>query len=206
MRISDWSSDVCSSDLTAFAFIDDSPRGFGLLQRDRAFEHYLDGVHYERRPGLGVEPLVPWGYCSVYLLEIPTDNEIHDNIVAFWVPRDAAEAGKRYRLRYRLHWQADEPSPAESARVMATRIGRGGQPGKPRPPGLVKFVVEFDGGRLGKLPREQDPEPKIPASRGEDRKRVVSGKRVSVRVDSGGRRLIKKDTDRTNKSGSVLRK
>src|SRR3546814_19150036 len=50
---------------------------------------------------------------------------------------------------------------------MATRIGRGGQPGKPRPPGLVKFVVEFDGGRLGKLPREQAPEPKISASRGE---------------------------------------
>src|SRR3546814_9075914 len=50
---------------------------------------------------------------------------------------------------------------------MATRSGRGGQPGKPRPPGLVKFVVEFDGGRLGKLPRGQAPEPKISASRGE---------------------------------------
>src|SRR3546814_15026056 len=33
--------------VTASAFIDDSPRGFGLLQRDRAFEHYLYGVHYE---------------------------------------------------------------------------------------------------------------------------------------------------------------
>src|SRR3546814_14366838 len=96
---------------------------------------------YERRPGLWVEPLEPWGAGSVQLVEIPTDDEIHDNIVAFWVPRDAAETGKRYRLRYRLHWQADEPYPAESARVMATRIGRGGQPGKPRPPGDRKSVV-----------------------------------------------------------------
>src|SRR3546814_12299707 len=68
--------------VTASAFFDDSPRGFGLLQRDRAFEHYLDGVHYERRPSLWVEPLEPWGAGSVQLVKIPTDDEIHDNIVA----------------------------------------------------------------------------------------------------------------------------
>src|SRR6185437_13443586 len=37
---------------TTSAFTDKAPRGFGLLQRDRVFDHYLDGVHYERRPGL----------------------------------------------------------------------------------------------------------------------------------------------------------
>ena len=154
--------------VTASAFLDENPRGFGLLQRDREFDHYLDGVRYDRRPSLWVEPLEPWGAGAVQLVEIPTDDEIHDNIVAFWTPRDAPEPGKRYRLRYRLHWQADEPYPAaDSARVVATRIGRGGQPGKPRPRGLVKFVVEFDGGRLGKLPGRQEPQPKITASRGE---------------------------------------
>ena len=153
--------------VTASAFLDDNPRGFGLLQRDRNFEHYLDGVRYDRRPSLWVEPLEPWGAGAVQLVEIPTDDEIHDNIVAFWVPRDAAEPGSRYRLRYRLHWQADEPYPAaDSARVVATRIGRGGQPGKPRPPGLTKFVIEFEGGRLGKLPDKQEPEPKVTTSRG----------------------------------------
>ncbi|MGF1628087.1 MAG: glucan biosynthesis protein [Kiloniellaceae bacterium] len=154
--------------VTTSAFLDDSPRGFGLLQRDRNFDHYLDGVRYERRPSLWVEPLEPWGPGSVQLVEIPTDDEIHDNIVAFWVPRDPAEAGNRYHLRYRLHWQADEPYPAESsARVVASRIGRGGQPGKPRPPGLVKFVVEFDGGRLAELPAKSAPLPMVSASRGE---------------------------------------
>lgn len=53
------------------------------------------------------------------------------------------------------------------AQVVATRIGRGGQPGKPRPPGLTKFVVEFDGGRLPGLSGKSEPEPKITASRGE---------------------------------------
>ncbi|HEY9548397.1 MAG TPA: glucan biosynthesis protein D, partial [Kiloniellaceae bacterium] len=77
------------------AFLDDSPRGFGLLQRDRNPDHYLDGVNYERRPSLWVEPLEPWGHGAVQLVEIPTDDEIHDNIVAFWVPRDPAEAGSR---------------------------------------------------------------------------------------------------------------
>ncbi len=39
------------------AFSDNNPRGFGLLQRDRVFDHYLDGVFYDRRPSLWVEPL-----------------------------------------------------------------------------------------------------------------------------------------------------
>ena len=39
------------------AFSDNNPRGFGLCQRDRVFDHYLDGVFYDRRPTLWVEPL-----------------------------------------------------------------------------------------------------------------------------------------------------
>ncbi|MDF7041553.1 glucan biosynthesis protein, partial [Escherichia coli] len=89
-------------------FADDSPRGFGLLQRDRDFNNYQDGVHYERRPSLWVEPLEGWGEGAVQLIEIPTDDEIHDNIVAMWVPKAPARAGSQYRLRYRLHWLADE--------------------------------------------------------------------------------------------------
>src|SRR3546814_14984248 len=39
-----------------------------------------------------------------------------------------------------------------------------------------------------------------PGARVEDRKSVVSGKSVSVRVDLGGRRIIKKKTTRTSTS------
>ena len=39
------------------SYFDDNPRGFGLLQRDRNFDHYQDdGVYYDRRPSLWVEP------------------------------------------------------------------------------------------------------------------------------------------------------
>lgn len=148
------------------AFADKAPRGFGLLQRDRVFDHYLDGVHYERRPSLWVEPLGDWGEGSVQLVELPTDDEVHDNIVAMWVPQQAAKAGSRFRLRYRLYWSADEPHPTTLARCVATRLGRGGQPGKPRPPGVYKFVVEFLGGPLPTLPFGVKPQPILTASAG----------------------------------------
>src|SRR3546814_15955118 len=71
-------------------------------------------------------------------------------------------------------WSSDvcssdlEPYPARNvARCVATRIGRGGEPGKPRPPGLNKFVVEFDGDAMRNLPKGSKPEPVIATSRGE---------------------------------------
>ena len=147
-------------------FADNNPRGYGLLQRDRNFDHYLDGVFYDRRPSLWIEPLGEWGKGSVQLVEIPTDDEIHDNIVAMWVPVDRAQAGSSYRLRYRLHWLADEPFPTPLARCVATRLGNGGQPGQPRPAGVRKFMVEFLGGPLADLPFGVKPEPVLWASRG----------------------------------------
>ncbi|MDQ0140713.1 glucan biosynthesis protein [Cupriavidus necator] len=151
---------------TASAFADENPKGFGLLQRDRLFDHYQDGVNYERRPSLWVEPRDGWGAGSVQLVELRTDDEIHDNIVAMWVPKAPAKAGSTYRLRYRLHWQADEPYPTPLARCVATRLGNGGQPGQPRPKGVRKFMVEFKGAPLEKLPFGVKPEAVLTASRG----------------------------------------
>lgn len=150
------------------SFFDDNPRGFGFMQRDRNFEHYLDGVHYERRPSVWIEPLDNWGRGAVQLVEIPTDDEIHDNVTAFWVPEAPAAAGDSYHFRYRLHWLADNPYPPQRlARAVATRIGRGGEPGNPRPAGVQKFVVEFAGELLDELAPDALPEAKVNASRGE---------------------------------------
>ncbi|WP_084704690.1 glucan biosynthesis protein [Beijerinckia mobilis] len=148
------------------SFADENPRGFGLLQRDRRFDHYLDGVAYDRRPSLWVEPVGGWGKGSVQLVEIPTNDEIHDNIVAMWVPDRAIGAGEEISLAYRLYWQADEPFPTTLARCVATRLGNGGEPGRPRPAGRRKFVVEFLGGPLADLASGEKPEAVLWASRG----------------------------------------
>jgi periplasmic glucans biosynthesis protein len=150
------------------AFVDENPKGFGLLQRDRAFANYEDdGVFYDRRPSVWVEPLEPWGRGAVQLVEIPTDDEIHDNIVAYWVPEQPVTAGSEWSLAYRLHWLADEPHPPTAvARVLHTRLGRGGVPGQPRPEGARKFVIDFAGGPLEALQKLDEVEPVITASRG----------------------------------------
>jgi glucans biosynthesis protein len=150
----------------ASAFGDNNPKGFGLMQRDRNFDHYLDGVFYDRRPSVWIEPKGDWGKGTVQLIEIPTDDEIHDNIVAMWVPEKPAVPGASFELSYRLHWQADEPFPTPLARCVATRLGNGGQPGLTRPKGVRKFMVEFLGESLAKLPFGVKPEPVLWASRG----------------------------------------
>ncbi len=150
----------------ASAFSDTNPRGFGLIQRDQEFKHYLDGVHYERRPSLWVEPLGAWGAGSVQLIEIPTDDEIHDNIVAFFVPQQPVKAGQQFNFHYRTHWSGTPPYPDALAHCVATRLGRGGQPGQPRPSDARKFMLEFMGGPLKNIPYGQKPEPVLWCSRG----------------------------------------
>ncbi len=156
------------------SFLDRDPRGFGLLQRDREVEHYLDGVRFERRPSAWVEPLDHWGQGAVQLVEIPTDHEIHDNIVAMWVPKEPPPAGGEAAFRYRLFWLADDPYlPREIATVAATRIGRGNEPGKPRALDIFRIVVEFEGRPLDALPHGTLPEPVVDASRGRIASAVV---------------------------------
>lgn len=150
----------------ASSFGDDNPRGFGLLQRDRLFDHYMDGVFYERRPSLWIEPRGNWGKGAVQLIEIPTDDEIHDNIVAAWIPAAPVRAGQEFSFAYRTHWQADEPTPTPLGRCVATRLGNGGQPGQPRPKGVRKFMLEFRGGPLAEIPFGVKPEAVLSASRG----------------------------------------
>jgi glucans biosynthesis protein len=148
------------------SFRDSRPRGFGLSQRDRNFDHYLDGVKYDKRPSAWVEPLGDWGSGVVQLVELPTDDEIHDNICAMWIPDAPHGAGSHIEIAYRLHWLADEPYPGDLGRCVATRLGRGGQPGAKRPQGVRKFMVEFLGGPLAQLPMGTLPEPVLSASRG----------------------------------------
>ncbi|MCP3144677.1 glucan biosynthesis protein [Pyxidicoccus xibeiensis] len=115
-----------------------SPRAFGLLQRDTAFTSYEDlEARYELRPSAWVEPVGDWGPGAVRLVELPTPQEVHDNIVAFWVPDAPLTPGVPLRVAYRLHWGAQAPWPRTTSAVTATRIAAGDSAGARR------FVLDF---------------------------------------------------------------
>lgn len=153
------------------SFVDRDPKGFGLSQRDRNFENYQDDlVFYERRPTLWVEPLEPWGEGAVQLVEIPTDYETNDNIVAYWAPSEPMPAGASRTFRYRLHWADDEPDAGARARVIATRIGWSTLPkAPPRPVHRVWFAIDFAGGPLEQLGRQSPVQLVVSATRGSPR-------------------------------------
>jgi len=152
------------------SFLDQNPKGFGLMQRDRDFVDYQDdGAFYNRRPSIWVEPKGEWGEGAVQLVEIPTQDEIHDNIVAYWKPKKPVKSGDQIKLAYRLYWQDRNPKPAtETAHVISTRIGRGGVPGKPSPQDKDswKFVIDFAGGSMADMAPRFDITPVVTVSRG----------------------------------------
>lgn len=150
-------------------FLDRAAR-FGLHQRDRDFANYQDaGAHYERRPSLDVEPLGDWGDGAVRLVELPTDLEVNDNIVAFWVAKTpGVSAGETREYRYNLHWgNLERSEPAALAEVLATRAGAAGVSGVANPADARKFVIDFAGDPLTALPAEAKVEPVITLSSGE---------------------------------------
>jgi periplasmic glucans biosynthesis protein len=163
-----WRPLVNPASLRFNAFLDHNPRGFGLLQRDRNFDHYQDDrVFYDRRPSLWVEPKSAWGKGSVQLVEIPTVDETADNIVAFWNPADTPQPGQELLFSYRLHWGARMPVRPALAQVVATRTGLGGVKGEKRTYFAWRFAVDFAGGDLSMLGKNVEVEPVITASRGQ---------------------------------------
>ena len=148
-------------------FSDENPKGFGLIQRDRDFEHYHDDqAASERRPSVWVEPIGDWGKGSVRLVEIPTDSETNDNIVAFWTPDAPVKAGSKVELNYRLHWTGDAPD-TDLAKVVATRSGRPGEPGREAVAQGRKIAVEFRGENLLALRKAIDIQADVTARNGQ---------------------------------------
>ncbi len=156
-------------------FAETNPKAFGLMQRNRNFDMYQDAeAHYERRPSLLVEPIGDWGKGHVSLVEIPTDLEINDNIVAFWTPAVAPKAGESREFAYRLSWgdverpeQEIEEYTENYAQVIGLRGGMGGVSGTAGITKLRKFVVDFEGGYLNALPEGSDVKSVINISRGD---------------------------------------
>jgi glucans biosynthesis protein len=135
------------------SFMDENPKGFGLIQRERKFENYQDlEAYYHMRPSAWVEPVGLWGKGSVRLVELHAPDETYDNITAFWVPESLPPEGEPIELTYKLHWFMDQIHPP-AGYVVGTRIGRTATQERE----LERFVVDFDGAYLSK----QGPDPLI---------------------------------------------
>lgn len=129
-------------DLQISTFADLNPRGFGLMQRQKNFIAYQDlELKFEKRPSLWAEPIGDWGEGSVQLIEIPTKEEIHDNIAAFWRPKDALQAKGEHTYTYRLHWGPNTQKASSLARFSRTGVGAKGD-------GVRIFVLDLIGDRL----------------------------------------------------------
>ena len=129
-------------DLQISTFSDRNPRGFGLMQRQKDFREYQDlESGFEKRPSLWAEPIGDWGEGSVQLIEIPTKEEIHDNIAGFWRPKDALQAKGEHTFTYRLHWGPDTPKVTSLARFSRTGVGAKGENAK-------IFVLDLIGEKL----------------------------------------------------------
>ena len=129
-------------DLQISIFADLNPRGFGLMQREKNFIEYQDlESNFEKRPSLWAEPIGDWGEGSVQLIEIPTKEEIHDNIAGFWRPKDPLQAKGDHTYTYRLHWGPDTPKLSSLARFSRTGVGAKGEDFK-------IFVLDLIGDRL----------------------------------------------------------
>ena len=123
------------------------PRGFGLLQRDRDFDHYQDlEAHYQDRPSVWIEPQHGFDEGEVRLIEIASTSEAIDSIVAYWTPQfdEPIPAGHELRLGYRMLWGNSLAGCPTGGKVVATRTAASD--------GGVRYVIDFDGQVLDELP------------------------------------------------------
>ncbi|MDV6234667.1 glucan biosynthesis protein [Leptospira ellisii] len=130
--------------VTINAFLDDNPKAFGLIQRDRNFASYQDNsMKYHLRPSAWVEPEGNWGKGSVQLLQIPTVKDSDDNIGAFWVPTSFPAPLQPFEFSYTIRWLNEDPLPEELAKTVSTRVAP-----VPGESDMRVFYVDFSGEKL----------------------------------------------------------
>jgi glucans biosynthesis protein len=132
-------------------FPDTNPRGFGLLQRDRSFQHYEDlEAKYHARPSYWVTPLDDWGPGRIELVQIPAADETTDNIVLSWTPTSPQRAGSELRFRYRMTASSDAEAIHPLGKVLNSFVVSQSEP-LDTPTGTAertRFIVDFAGGDL----------------------------------------------------------
>ena len=106
-----------------YNFLDENPKGFGLVQRDRDFQHYQDlDLKYNVRPSVFVTPHGDWGKGAVQITQAVTNNTNTDNVVAQWHPDRTFRPGEHYHVSYTIDWYMNDANRPPLAYVTATLI------------------------------------------------------------------------------------
>ena len=123
--------------------------GFGVWQRDTDFDHYQDPeARYDLRPSTMVVPVGDWSPGHVELVQIPTESETNDNIVAYWVPDKLPPKEDPLVFSYVLSWFSPTGKSAELGQVIATRTA------SKKNDNSRQVIIDFKGGRLDQLPAQ----------------------------------------------------
>ena len=141
------------------SFVERNVRGFGLMQRDRVFEHYQDlDLSYELRPSYWIEPQGDWGEGVVELIEMPTTDETNDNVVALWAPRTPLEPGREFSFGYKLTAMLDSNDLHPGGRIINTYQAKPKAlgSGEAVTAGARRFIIDFAGGDLDYHLRQPD--------------------------------------------------
>jgi len=163
-----WRPLVNPKEILITSFSDENPLGFGLAQRDRDFRNYQDNEsRFERRPSYWIAPLGKWGKGSVELVELPTKEEIHDNIVAYWVPAAPAEAGKPVSYSYLINSFSNSVVWPPGGKVIATRVGNAGVGSYDDSSRARRVLIDFAGGDLEGLNSAQPVRAEVKANGGD---------------------------------------
>ena len=146
--------------LAVSSYETENPLGYGLLQRGRQFSRFEDlDDRYDLRPSAWITPNGDWGKGRIELVEIPTNDETNDNIVAYWTPATLPDPGVEMNFNYSITFSRDEDKlhDPNSAYVTQTRrsLGDVKQANLVRQPdGTTAFVIDFTGIDMKKLPAD----------------------------------------------------
>lgn len=188
--------------LSVNRFTATNPRGFGLLQRDTDFDHYLDlEARYDLRPSAWVEPKGEWGEGWIELIQIPSPNELNDNIVAFWVPKAKIEPGQSLAYAYRMGWQLFDPQRQPAGYVVATRIDNH-HAAEGEDENMRRFMVEFEGQALRQLPADAPVEAEVAVGEGA---KLLETQAMKNPVTGGWRLVFQISSNKTDPIKQMLK-
>ena len=156
--------------LQLYNFIDENPKGFGLLQRDRDFQHYQDlAMKYNVRPSAWVTPRSDWGKGAVMLIHRPSNNVNFDNVVMMWNPAQPIKAGDHLDMTYTIDFYMNDAARPPLAYCKQTLINSPAPsaPAPPAPPSVPAPAPPANGKTLppAKQPTTNASTAKVPAAK-----------------------------------------